>query len=82
MATSIHVPPGLLQAVDRKARSLRISRNQLIVRALEREVQAGADWSPGFLDRLSDVDTDTARDVDDLLSTVRAARRSGRARSL
>ena len=37
----------------RKARALRISRNQLVVRALEREVRAGADWSPGFFERLS-----------------------------
>jgi len=82
MATSIHVPPHLLEAVDRKARSLRISRNQLIVRALQREVQPGADWSPGFLDRLSDVEPDTARDIDNLLTKVRAARRSKRARAL
>jgi predicted transcriptional regulator len=76
MATSIHVPPKLLEAVDRKARSLRISRNQLIVRALEREVQAGTDWSSGFLARLSEVEPDIARDVDDLVSTIRAARSS------
>jgi hypothetical protein len=61
----------------RDARNLR-----LIVRALEREVQAGADWSRGFLDRLSDVEPETARDVDELLSVVRAARRSGRTRAL
>ncbi len=82
MATSIHVPPKLLEAVDRKARSLRISRNQLIVRAIEREVQAGADWSPGFLERLADVEPDTARDVGDLLAEILSARRSGRARAL
>ena len=82
MATSIHVPASLLEAVDRKARSLRISRNQLIVRALEREVQAGADWSPGFIERLADVEPDTAHDVDDLLRAVRTARRSKPARAL
>ncbi|RPI62233.1 MAG: ribbon-helix-helix protein, CopG family [Lysobacterales bacterium] len=82
MATSIHVPPALLEAVDRKARSLRISRNQLIVRALEREVQAGADWSVGFIERLAEVDSHTARDVDDLLGAVRAGRRSKLARAL
>jgi hypothetical protein len=82
MPTSIHVPAVLLEAVDRKARSLRISRNQLIVRALEREVQAGTDWSSGFLDRLSDVGPDTSREVDELLSAVRAARKSRRPRAL
>ena len=42
----------LLKAVDRKARALRISRNQLVVRALEREVRDLSDWSPGFFERL------------------------------
>lgn len=82
MATSVHLPKPLLDAVDRKARSLRISRNQLIVRALEREIRAGADWSPGFFERLSEVDANTARDVDELLAAIRAARRSKSPRQL
>ncbi|HEY5565712.1 MAG TPA: ribbon-helix-helix protein, CopG family [Gammaproteobacteria bacterium] len=82
MATSIHVPKPLLDAVDRKARSLRLSRNQLIVRALEREVQAGSDWSPGFFERLSEADSDLAKDVDELLAAVRRARKSKPARRL
>jgi len=82
MATGIHLPKPLLAAVDRRARSLRISRNQLIVRALEREVRAGADWSPGFFERLTDVDRVTAKDVDDLLASIRAARSSKSARRL
>jgi metal-responsive CopG/Arc/MetJ family transcriptional regulator len=82
MATSVHLPKPLLDAVDRKARSLRISRNQLIVRALEREIRAGADWSPGFFERLSEVDANTARDVDELLAVIRAARRSKSPRQL
>jgi hypothetical protein len=55
---------------------LRISRNQLIVRALEREVAAGADWSAGFFERLEDTDRATADAVDELLATVLAARGS------
>ena len=42
MPTSVHLPKPLLEAVDRRARALQISRNQLVVRALEREV--GGDW--------------------------------------
>src|SRR5262249_6183398 len=52
MATSIHIPKTLLDAVDRKARALKMSRNRLIVRALERELTSGADWSPEFFERL------------------------------
>jgi predicted transcriptional regulator len=76
MATSIHVPKPLLAAVDRKARSLRLSRNQLILRALEREVAAGTDWSAGFFERLEETDRETAKAVDSLLTAIRGARRS------
>lgn len=76
MATSIHVPKALLAAVDRKARSLRMSRNQLIIRALEREVAVGSDWSAGFFERLEDVDEATAQAVDELSAEIRRARRS------
>ena len=76
MATSVHIPKALLEEVDRKARALRMSRNRLIVRALERELNAGADWSPGFFERLSEVDTDTAAAVDELLTSIRQARTS------
>jgi metal-responsive CopG/Arc/MetJ family transcriptional regulator len=82
MATSVHLPKPLLEAVDRRARALRISRNQLVVRALEHELQGGADWSPGFFERLAVVDRDTAEDVENLLQAVRKARRSKPARQL
>jgi len=78
----VHLPKQLLAAVDRKARALRISRNQLVVRALERELHGAGDWSPGFFDRLSQTDADTAEAVDDLLRAVHDARRSKTARQL
>jgi hypothetical protein len=73
--TTIHVPDRLLAAVDRRARALRISRNRLIVRALEREVDA-TEWSPGFLDALRTVGPGTAQAVDKLLADIRRRRRS------
>jgi metal-responsive CopG/Arc/MetJ family transcriptional regulator len=82
MATSIHIPKPLLEAVDRKARVLKISRNRLIVRALERELTAGNDWSPGFFEQLGSVSPDTAAAVDDLLASVRQARTSKPPRDL
>ncbi len=51
MPTSIHIPDKLLKEADKRAMALGISRNRLIVRALERELKAGSDWSPGFFDR-------------------------------
>ena len=82
MATSIHLPKPLLEAVDRKARALKISRNRLIVRALERELTTGADWSPGFFEQLSTVSPGTAEAVDELLTSVRQARTSKPPRQL
>jgi Ribbon-helix-helix protein, copG family len=82
MTTSIHIPKPLLEAVDRKARALKISRKRLILRALERELSPGADWSPGFFDRLTAVDSETAAAVDEMPASVRRARRSKPPRSL
>jgi hypothetical protein len=82
MATSVHIPKALLEEVDRKARALQISRNRLIVRALERELSAAADWSPGFFEQLGKVDTETAAAVDDLLASIRQARTSKPPRDL
>jgi hypothetical protein len=82
MPTSVHLPAELLEAVDKRARALRISRNQLVVRALEREVQGGNDWSPGFFELLTDATPELENDVDALLKHVRKARRSKPARQL
>lgn len=76
MATSVHIPPELLAAIDRKAQSLKISRNRLIVRALEREVAPGSDWSPGFFERLSRKEPGLDAAVDELLASIQKARTS------
>ena len=78
MPTSIHIPKPLLAAVDRKARALRVSRNRFIIGTLQRELSPGARWSPGFFERLRDVDDESARSVDALLAAVTTARRSKR----
>jgi predicted transcriptional regulator len=76
MPTSVHIPKPLLVAVDRRARALKISRNRLIVQALEREVKGGADWSPGFFERLEDTEPALAATVDRMLEEIRHGRRS------
>ena len=82
VATSVHLPKPLLEAVDRKARALKISRNQLVVPALEREIRGGADWSPGFFEQLEQVEPDVAATVDEMTRAVRSGRRSKPAREL
>lgn len=82
MATSVHLPQALLDALDRRAKYLRISRNRLIVEVLERELQATDEWSPGFFERLEQPDPATARTVDEMLETILKARRSKKPRRL
>ena len=76
MPTTVHIPAPLLHALDRRAKALRVSRNRLIVRALQRELSEPSGWSPEFLDRLRDVDGDTAEAVDALHAAVKDSRRS------
>ena len=82
MSTTVHIPKALLEAVDRKAENLNISRNRLIVRVLEREVTPGSDWSPGFLSRMKSVDKGTATAVNEMLSAIGMARRSKQPKKL
>ena len=82
MPTTVHIPDPLLKSVDRRAKALGISRNRLVVRALEQAVSVRADWSPEFLQRLRTVDHETSTAVDELLTAVTKARRSKEPRDL
>jgi hypothetical protein len=76
MPTSVHIPKPLLEAVDRRARALKVSRNRLIVHALEREVTQGPEWSPDFFSRLSDPPPGVKAAADEMERTIRKGRRS------
>lgn len=78
MPTSVHLPEELLKAVDRKAKALRMSRNQFVVRALQREVES-AEWSAGFFEKLAP-DVNGNKAVDEMLVAIRKGRRSKPAR--
>lgn len=78
MPTTVHVPPALLKSVDRRAKALGLSRNRLIVRALERVVSDRTGWAPEFLQKLRHADPVVAEAVDRLVDEVTSARRSKR----
>jgi hypothetical protein len=63
--------------VDRKARVLRISRNRLIVQALEHEVEERG-WSPGFFDQLRGDDPAANDEFQRSMEVVAANRKSKR----
>jgi hypothetical protein len=82
MPTTVHIPDPLLKSVDRRAKALGISRNRLVVRALEEAVSVRSGWTPEFLERLRQVDRETSAAVDELLVAVKQARRSKEPRDL
>jgi len=82
MPTTVHIPDPLLKSVDRRAKALGISRNRLVVRALEQAVSVRSGWTPEFLQRLRQVDRDTSAAVDELLIAVTRARCSKEPRDL
>lgn len=82
MPTTVHIPTALLKSVDRRARALGVSRNRLVVQALEQALSERSHWSPEFLERLRDVDCDTRAAVEEMLSAVKQARRSKAPRGL
>lgn len=82
MPTTVHIPDALLKSVDRRARALGVSRNRLIVRALQKAMTDRDAWPPEFLAKLRSGDPDTSAAVDELLASVKRARRSKQPRDL
>ena len=82
MPTTVHIPAALLKSVDRRAKALGVSRNRLIVKALERAVSERVTWAPEFLGKLRQIDDDTVHGVDELINNVKQARRSKSPREL
>jgi metal-responsive CopG/Arc/MetJ family transcriptional regulator len=78
MPTSVHIPREVLAAVDRRARSLRVSRNRFILDALRRELARETEWSPGFFESLQGIDPKDSRALEKSLAAVKASRSSKR----
>jgi predicted transcriptional regulator len=79
MTTTVHLPRELLQRVDERARSLKLSRSQFVRRALDRMVAHETEWSDAFVGAIRDAehDEDGRRGVDEMMHVV--ARRSRKA---
>ena len=79
MSTTVHIPPVLLSRVDARARARGMSRNRLIIEALERNLDARADWSPELVNMLADrPDPKTTSAFDGSMREVARQRRSRR----
>jgi predicted transcriptional regulator len=76
MSTTVHIPPELLERVDRRAQQLGVSRNLYIRRALERAVEEESSWSPALLKtlRAAASDEEGRKAVDEMMREIRSRR--------
>jgi metal-responsive CopG/Arc/MetJ family transcriptional regulator len=75
MPTTIHIPSPLLERVDTRAKTLGISRNRLILEALEEKVGARDEWAPEFAQMLADpISPATGKELEESLAVVRRRR--------
>lgn len=79
MATTVHIPGALLRRLDERAKALGISRNRLIVEAVEAKLVTRHGWPPELRALLSEpLDAATARSFDASVAIVRRQRRNRR----
>jgi predicted transcriptional regulator len=78
VSTTVHLPPDLLERVDRRARELGVSRNLYIRRALEKAVETESSWNPAFLKMLREAahDEESREAVHEMMTAIRSRRRS------
>jgi metal-responsive CopG/Arc/MetJ family transcriptional regulator len=75
--TTIHIPDALLERVDTRAKTLGISRNRLIMEALEEKVGARDEWAPELVHMLADpVASAAGKELEESLAVVRSRRSS------
>ena len=77
MPTTIHIPDPLLERVDTRAKTLGISRNRLILEALEEKVGARDEWAPELVHMLArPLSSTAAKELEESLAVVRRRRSS------
>lgn len=75
MPPTVHIPEGLLERVDRRAKALGISRNRLIVEALEDKIGARDEWAPELVRMLAQpISSSAGEELEDSLAVVRNQR--------
>lgn len=79
MATTIHVPDALLRRIDVRAKALGVSRNRLILAALESTIDRTRTWAPELIAMLHEpLDRTTTELFQATMTVVRRTRRRRR----
>jgi hypothetical protein len=77
--TTIHIPDRLLEQVDIRAKALGISRNRVILDALQEKLGARNEWTPELVALLARPPSSSAgNELEASLAVVRAKRRNRR----
>lgn len=72
--TSVRLPDDLVDALDRRAEALGLTRSQLIVRAVEKAIAESSEWSPKFLDAVGRPREELDDAVDELMDAITSRR--------
>ena len=72
--TSIRLPEELIDALDRRAAALGLTRSQLIVQAIEQALEEHSAWSPGFLEAIGTPRHELEETADAMMDAIRALR--------
>ena len=72
--TSVRLPADLLDALDRRAAALGLTRSQLIVQAVEQALEEYSTWSPKFLKAIGTPRRELEEAVDEMMEAIRARR--------
>ena len=72
--TSIRLPEDLIEALDKRAAALGVTRSQLIIEAVEQALQDRSAWSPGFLKAIGTPRPELEEAVDEMMDAIRNRR--------
>jgi len=78
MATSVHLPPDLIECVDQRAKARGVSRNRYIVEMLRRAVAEDTCWSKEFRETFAGqgCSAEITHEVDKMVDTIVKSRKS------
>jgi metal-responsive CopG/Arc/MetJ family transcriptional regulator len=78
---TVHIPSDLLEAVDARAKRMKLSRNRFVVDALKKALADRSEWAPGFISAISKP-LAQGDAVDEMMRSIKRARSSKKAPKL
>jgi predicted DNA-binding protein len=72
--TSIRLPDELVDALDRRASALGLTRSQLIIQAVERALEEYAAWSPAFLKAIGTRRPELEEAAEEMMAAIQSTR--------